>query len=638
MEIKLLERISSKYILRLVLEYIKDENFLFKFFIYSKYFQKKLGIDLSDYINKHIERFEKLGLKVENFLKFQNYFTKDYDKNILCIKLNNELSKYGIDIKYYQNYSNNYFIKYENNYIKNNLKYGLIEYNENSEKLININSPIFDAISKTKSFNLFFTIEIPLSTIKEFDLKNDYKSVFNKMNELNINYSSLALFFLDSNNINYLNELNIDFNKIKRLNIYPNYLSNNNKEIYKNLFTIKNLRENLIYLNLGNNNFEFSNISFINELISLEQLILYDFTKFELKLKNLKILTLKNCSDVSLDQNIGKNMKKLKIDNCKIIKPTLLIQLPELEECYYKNDDKDIGFSKIIELKSLKKLKKIFINTYEFSKIDNNTQIEDIKLYELDKFINKNILQKICAFKTIKNINLELKNIKEINMEGISSCQTVTNMSIKLKLLTNIGMNINLFFNNIYKIFPNLLKIKIDFFNRYDSYNRILNEIKIEENVNSKINEIFLYLYFNKYSVECINIYCQSFETVKTLYIQSEDNLKNLDNTFPIFNNKCNINLVSLNYLHIEIQRKEIDVKILENIYNNIDKMPNLKYLYLYFIISDINITKQFYDKLIQKILDLELKYLYVNIENVSLKNESKIFKYNFGYDDYNNK
>ena len=367
MENEILKRISSKYILRLIPEYIKDENFMLKFFSYSKYFQKKLGIELSDYINKHIERFEKLGLKVESFLKFQNYFTKDYDKNILSIKLNNELNKYRIDVKNYQKYSNNYFTIYENNYKKNNLKYNLIEYNENNEKIININSPIFDPISKTNSFNLFFTIEIPLSTIKEFNLKDDYKSIFQKMNELNINYSSLSLFFLDGNNINYLNELNIDFNKIKRLNIYPNYFSKDNQEIYKNVFSIKNLRENLIYLNLGNNS-EYHNISFINELISLEQLMLYDFTNFKLKLKNVKILTLKNCSNLSLDQNIGKNMKKLIIDKCKINLPKILLKFPELEECFLKS--KDIIFSKIIDFKSLKKLKKILINSYDFTEID----------------------------------------------------------------------------------------------------------------------------------------------------------------------------------------------------------------------------------------------------------------------------
>ena len=624
MEDALIKRISSKYIIRLIPEYIKDENFMLKLFAYSKYFQKKLGLELSDYINKHIERFEKLGLKAENFLKFQNYFIKDYDKNILSTKLSNELNKFGIDIKNYQNYSNNYFTIYENNYKKNNLKFNLIEFNENSEKLINIHSPLFDPISKTNSFNLFFTIEIPLSTIKEFNLLNDYKSIFQKMNELNINYSSLSLFFLDINNINYLNELSIDFNKIKRLNICPNYFSKDNQEIYKSLFSIKNLRENLIYLNLGNNS-EISNISFINDLISLEQLILYDFTNFELKLKNLKILTLKNCSYVSLEQNIGKNMKKLILSNCKINLPKILLQLPEIEECFLKN--KDTVFRKIIDFKSLKKLKKILINSYEFSEIDNNSQIEDIELYELNGFINKNIIKKICSFKTIKNINLELKKIKEIIMEEISPCESVTNMTIKIETISG---NESESINNLYKIFPNLLKIIIEASNKYyfDA-----NEIKIEENINSKIKEI----YCNISSKICINIYCQSYETVKALYIKTAENLINFDKVFPVFNNKCDINLVSLNYLHIEIQ-EGIDVKILKNIYNNIDKLPNLKYLYLDLIISDINIKKQFYDELIKKILDLDLKYLYVKIENESLKSESKIFKYNFGYDDYNNK
>jgi hypothetical protein len=322
-------------------------------------------------------------------------------------------------------------------------------------------------------------------------------------------------------------------------------------------------------------------------------------------------------------------MKKLILSNCKINLPKILLQLPEIEECFLKN--KDTVFRKIIDFKSLKKLKKILINSYEFSEIDNNSQIEDIELYELNGFINKNIIKKICSFKTIKNINLELKKIKEIIMEEISPCESVTNMTIKIKSQSRNEIES---INNLYKIFPNLLKIIIDVSNQYYLYNNYFNEIKIEENLNSKIKEIYCKIQ----TYASFNIYCQSFETVKTLYIELGHNLKNLDKIFPIFNNKCNINLVSLNYLHFEIQQKIMDVKILENIYNNIDKMPNLKYLYLYFIISDINITKQFYDKLIKKILDLDLRYLYVNIENESLKDESSIFKYNFGYDDYNDK
>ena len=116
MEECVLKKISSKYILMLISDYIKDEKFVFKFFVYSKYFQKKIGIELSDYINKYIEQFEALGLKVDKFLIFQNYFAKDFNKNILDIKLNNELNKYGIGIKNYLNYSKTFFTIYANNY------------------------------------------------------------------------------------------------------------------------------------------------------------------------------------------------------------------------------------------------------------------------------------------------------------------------------------------------------------------------------------------------------------------------------------------------------------------------------------------------------------------------------------------
>ena len=378
-------------------------------------------------------------------------------------------------------------------------------------------------------------------------------------------------------------------------------------------------------------------------MISLEQLILYDFTfnNFVLKLKNLKILTLKNCSNISLDLNIGINMKKLVIDDCKINIPEILLKFPELEECIFKNKDK--VFSNIIDFKSLVKLKKILINSYEFSKIDNNYQIEDIQLYDIDNFSNKNIIKKICSFKTIKNINLELKSYKDIIIEQTIPYKSVSNLTIifncyKYSYNTREN-NIKTFLINLFKIFPNLLKLRIDINNNNNWFCRSLRsnfkKIKIEENINSKINEIFLY--YNHDSEQSINIYCQSFETIKLLHIKSNNNINNLEDLFPIFNNKCNIKLKSLNYLHFEVIQTEIDVKILKNIYNNIDKMPNIKYLYFSFIISDINVTKEFYEQLIKKILDLDLKYLFINIENEKLENESKIFKYNFGYNkDYN--
>ena len=49
-----LKKISSNYILKKLLEYIKDEVFKFKMFIYSKDFQKKLGINQLDYLEKYL--------------------------------------------------------------------------------------------------------------------------------------------------------------------------------------------------------------------------------------------------------------------------------------------------------------------------------------------------------------------------------------------------------------------------------------------------------------------------------------------------------------------------------------------------------------------------------------------------------
>ena len=182
-------------------------------------------------------------------------------------------------------------------------------------------------------------------------------------------------------------------------------------------------------------------------------------------------------------------------------------------------------------------------------------------------------------------------------MEENNYCPSIINMKIKFTYESNNKLkNIKIFLNNLFKIFPNLLKLIIKTkLSWYNYYNNDFNEIKIGENLNSKINEIFLYCKVRLN--EDINIYCRSYETVKTLHIESNNNILNLDKIFPLFNNKCNINLASLKYLHFEIKNEKIDSKILKNIYNNIDKMPNLKYLYFYFIIFDINITKQFYDK-----------------------------------------
>ena len=95
---------------------------------------------------------------------------------------------------------------------------------EEKEKLISIESPLFNILSKTKNFSKIFTIHISQEIIDEYKLKEDYIKFFDNLNKLDIKYASIFYILKDMNKINYLKEFNINFNKIKRLTLkFENY-------------------------------------------------------------------------------------------------------------------------------------------------------------------------------------------------------------------------------------------------------------------------------------------------------------------------------------------------------------------------------------------------------------------------------
>lgn len=94
-----------------------------------------------------------------------------------------------------------------------------------------------------------------------------------------------------------------------------------------------------------------------------------------------------------------------------------------------------------------------------------------------------------------------------------------------------------------------------------------------------------------------------------------------LENSFPIFNMKCNILFKSLTifkFTGFEFIRKNI----INNIYNNIDNMPNLiNFKFECNINEDIN--EDFYNKFIIKILSLKfIKKIKISIEKQFEKKE----------------
>jgi len=60
-----INKIGSKYLIDIIFNYIKDDNFKYKLFIYSKKFRKALNLSSNDYLIKSIS---KSGIKLGNYL------------------------------------------------------------------------------------------------------------------------------------------------------------------------------------------------------------------------------------------------------------------------------------------------------------------------------------------------------------------------------------------------------------------------------------------------------------------------------------------------------------------------------------------------------------------------------------------
>ena len=281
-----------------IFNYIKDKNYKFKLFKYSKKLQKKIGIDLIDYQEKYIIQ---LGINFEDYLTFKGNENENFIKDILTIRLNSNL----------MNYINLYMNDIQKIAIRHFEK--KINFLENKKQTIEIYSPFFEALSQSKIFE-FFIISISLSRIAKFNLKNDYISIFNKMNIFNSNYSSINMDFENNNDINDLKYFNINFGQIKNLIVFQNGSSSINYNNFLNtLFSFNNFGNNLIVLDIifhpivyieNNGVMDYIDpdaFEIVNNFKSLRKLMLvgFRFTKlFNLKLYNLEKLILHYCNNV----------------------------------------------------------------------------------------------------------------------------------------------------------------------------------------------------------------------------------------------------------------------------------------------------------------------------------------------------
>ena len=86
---------------------------------------------------------------------------------------------------------------------------------------------------------------------------------------------------------------------------------------------------------------------------------------------------------------------------------------------------------------------------------------------------------------------------------------------------------------------------------------------------------------------------------------------------FPIFNDKCPVEFLSLTFFRLDMSGK-LDIDILKNVYNNIDKMPNLKKFYFIADVKDVH--EDFFLNFIKKVLSLKsIREVGINLFGFSL-------------------
>ena len=100
-------------------------------------------------------------------------------------------------------------------------------------------------------------------------------------------------------------------------------------------------------------------------------------------------------------------------------------------------------------------------------------------------------------------------------------------------------------------------------------------------------------------------IYCQSYESlesVKFIIPKKESYLKNL---FPIFNDNCNVIFKCLKSFDFTLDFTDISFELLNNIYKNIENMPNL--IEFSFVCSYKKPDIDFQKKFTRKVLSMKL-------------------------------
>ena len=117
-------------------------------------------------------------------------------------------------------------------------------------------------------------------------------------------------------------------------------------------------------------------------------------------------------------------------------------------------------------------------------------------------------------------------------------------------------------------------------------------------------------------------LYCAPLNKLEEISFTLITNIEDLRYALPIFDNNCKVIFESLIKFKITCgnNKNEINFEFIENIYNNIDCIPKLKYFSLDCIKT---VKEEFYKNFIIKILSLKLDSIYFSILNRDFQRDS---------------
>lgn len=273
------------------------------------------------------------------------------------------------------------------------------------------------------------------------------------------------------------------------------------------------------------------------------------------------------------------------------------------------------NYNLLIDFKSLNKLEKISAPGEYFMNLEN-TNLKNAKcnFRKINNKLTKEILHKLLTIKSLQYLFLESINF---NFNEMSKIDGYISSLIYLSIENN--KNDDFIFDNLQTKFPNLSSLCI----KNCNFNDNIMNLEIKENKNSKINDLLLD--FNFGSNKKTNVFCQSYENLKYFRIRC-NHISNIKEVLPFFNTKCDITFNELNTFYFQCGEYETDFDVIKNIYNNIDKMPNIRNFDIICFCQTIN--EKFYEQFIGKILSLNLDNAIIKIRLSSNRLDFPASKY----------